>query len=179
MEERLDAHDELANKKGQAQQPQRRYYHQAMVITQTTETRNDADTFQTVYAQEFGGGKCRKYVAGTSHDVLKRFDGGEFRTLVVVDKLREGYDNNYVSVVAIVRNIAQDSHVLFAQLIGRAVRKLTADDPVNVVVISHRRFKQKRNYENFMLMRNEVAERENDDDQNDLTVEDREQASYP
>ena len=174
MEECLDAHDEVANKEEQAQQPQRRYCHQAMVIAQTTETRNDADTFQAVYAQEFGDDKCGKYV-GTGRDALKRFDCGQIRTLVVVGKLREGYDNNYVSVVAIVRNIAPTSHVLFAQFIGRAVRKLTANDPVTVAVISHRRFKQRWNYENFM--RGEVAESENDDDQEDLTDEDQNQVN--
>ena len=174
MEECLNAHDELAITKEQGRdQPQRRYYHQAMVIAQTTEMRNDAETFQAVYAQEFGDDKCGKYVAGTGRNTLKKFDHGKIRTLVVVGKLREGYDNKYISVVAIVRNIGQASHVLFAQFIGRAVRKLTADDPVNVVVISHRRFRQRMNYDNFM--RDEVAEEENDDDQNDLTGEDQDQ----
>ena len=175
VEECLNAHDQLTNREEQAQQLQRCYYHQAMVIAQTTEMRNDADTFQAVYAQEFGDDKCGKYVAGTSRVALDRFDRGKIRTLVVVGKLREGYDNKYVSVVAIVRNIAPTSHVLFAQFIGRAVRKLTAYDPVNVAVISHRRFKQRRNYENFM--REAVAEIENDDDQEDLTDEDQNQVN--
>ena len=68
--------------------------------------------------------------------------------------------------VAIVRNIAPTLRVLFAQFIGRAVYKLTADDPVNVVVTSNRRCRQRKNYE--YLIHDEVDERENDDDRNDF-----------
>lgn len=146
-----------------------------MVIAQTKEGLNDADTFQVVYNTQNFYGNCEKYVSGTDRAVLESFDRGEIRTLVVVGKLREGYDNKYVSVVAILRKIAATSRVLFAQLIGRAVRKLHANDPVNVAVISHHRFRQRGNYENFM--REEVAEIENDDDQNDLTEEDQDQAN--
>ena len=63
-----------------------------------------------------------------------------------------------VRYVAIVRNIAPTLRVLFAQFIGRAVCKLTADDPVNVAVTSNRRFRQRKNYE--YLIHDEVDERE-------------------
>ena len=55
---------------------------------------------------------------------LRIFDSWEICTLVVVGKLQEGYDNKYVSLVAIVHSIAPTSHVLFAQFIGRAVHKI-------------------------------------------------------
>ena len=124
-------------------------------------------TFQAAYAQEFGDDKCGMYVAETGPGVLRRFDSEEISTLVVVGKLQEGYDNKYVSLVAIVCNIAPTLHVLF---IGIAVHKVTAVDPVNVAVISHRRFEQRWNYDNFM--HDKVAEGENDDDQEDLTEQD-------
>ena len=38
-------------------------------------------------------------VAETGPGVLRRFDSGEISTLVVVGKLREGYDSKYISAV--------------------------------------------------------------------------------
>ena len=97
------------------------------IWTRTTEAsarQFDLVIFQAAYAQEFGDDKCGMYVAETGPDVLRIFDSWEICTLVVVGKLQEGYDNKYVSLVAIVHNIAPTSHVLFAQFIGRAVHKI-------------------------------------------------------
>ena len=96
--------------------------------------------------------RCEIYVGGSKQDVLKSFQDGSIaiRTLVVVNKLREGYDNKRVSVAAIVRNVAKESRVLFAQFVGRAIRKAHPDNPVTAVVIAHKRHKQRENYEQFM-----------------------------
>ena len=85
--------------------------------------------------------------------MLKCFDDkvmpNNFCTLVVVGKLLEGYDNRNVSVVAIVRKVSPESKVLFTQFVGRAVRKASRNDPVNAVIVSHPRYEQQRNYDNF------------------------------
>ena len=133
--------------------------HQAMVLAQTVQQLNAADEFQRVYERIFPG-KCRVYTTGKGTAPLSDFNNERIRTLVVVGKLREGYDNKRVSVVAIVRNVAPTSHVLFAQFVGRAVRKLHANDPVTAVVVSHKKFKQKPNYDHF----DQVAEEENEDE---------------
>ena len=67
--------------------------------------------------------------------------------LVVCGRLLEGFDQRSVSVCVIVRNVARSSHVLFAQFVGRSVRKLSANDPVTAVVISHEFHDQKPNYD--------------------------------
>ena len=64
-------------------------------------------------------------------------------------KLLEGYDNKHMSVVAIVRNVAPKSKVLFTQFIGRAVRKAHKDDPVCAMVVSRPFYNQKLNFDNF------------------------------
>ena len=79
-------------------------------------------TFQAAYAQVFGGDKCGMYVAETGPGVLRRFDSEEICTLVVVGKLREGYDNKYVSAVAM--HCAPTSHVLFSSLVEQFARLL-------------------------------------------------------
>ena len=73
VEECLNAHNKFTNREEQAQQVQRCYYHQAMVIAQTMKTVNEADTFEAAYAQEFGDDKCGMYVAETGPGVLRRF----------------------------------------------------------------------------------------------------------
>ena len=65
-------------------------------------------------------------------------------------------------MVAIVRNVAPTSRVLFAQFIGRAVRKIDCNDPITAMVISHPVFDQRRNFEQFDC----IAEEENVDEEN-------------
>ena len=137
-----------------------------MVLTQTIEKRgiNPAEEFCKCYNSVVPHQYCcEKYVGGSKQDVLKSFQDGNLRTLVVVNKLKEGYDNKRVSVVAIVRNVAKESRVLFAQFVGRAMRKEHPDDPVTAVVIAHKRHNQRRNYEQF----DQVADKDvivNEDD---------------
>ena len=129
--------------------------HQAMVSAQTIDA---AHKFQKAYADEMlSPGICGVYTTDTGDAPLINFNNGRVRTLVVVNKLCEGYDNKRVSVVAI---IAPSSRVLFAQLVRRAVRKLEASDPVTAVVVSHPKFKQRPNYDHF----DQVAAEENEDE---------------
>ena len=135
--------------------------HQAMVLTQTIQGLNPAVEFKQAYDATTPGESdvCEKYVGGTSNDILKRFDRGDIRTLIIVGRLIEGYDNRHISVVAIVRNVARQSKVLFSQFVGRAVRKAHRDDPVTAMIVSHEKYKQRRNFEQF----DTVTEEENDE----------------
>ena len=133
--------------------------HQAMVLAQTRKDLNAASTFCGVYNQLYPG-KCMDYVTGTNDGVLEAYENGDIRTLVVVGKLLEGFDHKEVSVVAIVRNVAKNSRVLFAQFVGRAVRKVRPDDPVTAMIVSHPKFNQKVNHEQF----DEIAEEDNVDE---------------
>ena len=136
--------------------------HQAMVLTQTIETLNPAEQFQQEYNAVAGDPNkfCEIYVCGTENQILDNFVNGNIRTLVVVRRLLEGFDNKRISVVAIARNVATKSKVLFAQFVGRAVRKAHKDDPVTAVIVSDQIYKQKVNFDQF----EKVTEEENDDE---------------
>lgn len=122
--------------------------HQAMVLAQTVEDLNSAECFKQAY-NTLGLDKCETFVANTNVEILNRFDQGKIRTLVIVGRLLEGYDNNHVSVVGIVRNVAPSSKVLFSQFVGRAVRKAYPADPVTAMIVSHQCFNQRINFDNF------------------------------
>ena len=149
VREYLNQHDEDDSK----------FRHQAMVLAQTVVDLNSAQIFKEAY--DVPDDICEIYAGSAPREVLNRFDRCEFRTLVVVGKLREGYDNKNISVAAIVRNVAPQSKVLFAQFVGRAVRKLHDHDPVTTMIVSHEMFRQRRNFEQF----DQVAEEENIDEQ--------------
>ena len=134
--------------------------HQAMVLTQTVQDLNSAEDFKNEYDDVEDS--CEIYVSGTSSDILKRFTKeGTIRTLIIVGRLIEGYDNKRVSVVAIARNVAPQSKVLFTQFVGRAVRKTRINDCVTAMIVSHPVFRQRVNYDTF----DKVAEQENIDDE--------------
>lgn len=143
----LDQHDK--------QDPQVK--HQAMVMAQTIDDLNSASRFKMAY--DSIGPACEVYVDKSPPEILIKFDRGEIRTLVIVGKLLEGYDNKRVSVVAIVRNVAKQSKVLFTQFVGRAVRKFHSGDPVTAVIVSHQIFNQRGNFNQF----DKVTDEENDD----------------
>ena len=130
-----------------------------MVLTQTIEGINSAQNFIQSYNRVNNPDQCEMYVGNASVEILQRFQNGITRTLVVVDRLREGYDNKRVSVVAIVRNVGRKSTVLFAQFVGRAIRKVRHDDPVTAVIIAHRHHNQRQNYDHF----DQVNDEANDD----------------
>ncbi len=141
--------------------------HQAMVLTQSTKFKNPANGFAEVYnvTNSKSEDHCDVYVSGKKYkSVEDRFNSHELRTIVIVGKLIEGYDNSNVSVVAIVRNV--HSTVLFTQFLGRAIRKNrhgNGPDPICAAVISHERFKQRKNYELFDKIAEEDPEDENDE----------------
>ena len=89
------------------------------------------------------------YVCETERYILEDFVNGDIRTLVIVGRLLEGFDHKPVSVLGIVRNIAPTSRVLFAQFVGRAVRKNSPSDLVPAQIVSHEYFNQMQNYNTF------------------------------
>ena len=138
--------------------------HQAMVLTQTKELQNAAMDFRQAYYEVTGNPeKCAVYISGTKKDILEKYKRGKIRTLVVIGRLLEGFDHTSVSVVAIVRNVASNSRVLFAQFVGRAVRKARKDDPVRAVLVSHEYYAQGPNYRQFDDNEAEIAEYDPDD----------------
>ena len=141
-----------------------RLKHQAMVLTQTIETLNPADKFVEIYNQIFPNDGCERYTGDSQRSILTRFEKGEIRVLVIVGKLLEGFDRKNVSVAAIARNVAPSSRVLFAQFVGRAVRKFDSKDNVTAMVVSHEKFNQKVNFEQF----DQVPDDDNVDDDDEV-----------
>ena len=135
--------------------------HQGMVLTQTKQGINPAETFCNAYNKLFPD-KCAVYVSETRKKILEMFVNGQIRTLVIVGRLLEGFDHKPVSVLGIVRNIAPTSRVLFAQFVGRAVRKNHPNDPVSAQIVTHPCFNQLQNYQTF----EKLAEEEPNDDYN-------------
>ena len=122
--------------------------HQGMVIAQTRKDLNSAEKFCSLYNNLYPN-HCEVYDGVSKSTVLDRFKKGKIRTLVIIGKLLEGFDHKPVSVLGIVRNISPSSRVLFAQFVGRAVRKTSVDDPISAQIVTHECFKQKINYDNF------------------------------
>ncbi len=54
-----------------------------------------------------------------SDNILRQFEKGEFRILVVCGKLLEGYDRKQISVCAIVRKVSRKSKVCIYLSIDR------------------------------------------------------------
>ena len=143
MERYLDKHDQ--------DDPSVR--HQGMVLAQTKEDINSAKTFCEIYNALFlNETKCAVYVGETSKAVLNAFLRGEIRVLVIIGRLLEGFDHKPVSVLGIVRNVAPTSRVLFAQFVGRAVRKNNPDDRVPAQIVTHTYFNQRQNRETFEML---------------------------
>ena len=138
----LDEHDK--------QDP--RHKHQAMVLTQTINDLHSATDFVETYRRVCNPNDwCEKYTSESksSDDILRSFLQGDIRVLVVVGKLLEGFDRKNVSVAGIVRNVARESKVLFTQFVGRAVRKVDQYDPIKTMVVSHKFYNQRENYDQF------------------------------
>ena len=125
------------------------FKHQAMVLTQTITNVNSAADFVQIYNQLFPYDVCEKYTLDSPPIILTRFEQGEIRVLVVVRRLLEGFDRKNVSVAAIARNVARSSRVLFAQFVGRAIRKFDSEDNVTTMVVSHEDYNQRVNFKQF------------------------------
>ena len=135
--------------------------HQGMVLAQTKQGINPAETFCDIYNELFPD-KCAVYVSETRRNILEMFVNGQIRTLVIVGRLLEGFDHKPVSILGIVRNIAPTSRVLFVRFVGRAVRKNHPDNPLPAQIVTHPCFNQYQNYTTF----EKLAEEEPSDDDN-------------
>ena len=135
--------------------------HQGLILaTDIDEARNIANLWnnhgrEPNEAQEI---RCAAYVTDTPQAVLEKFKTGELDVLVVIFRLTEGFDHKNVSVVGILRNVQPASRVYFSQFVGRAVRRLDANDVVTATVVSHTVHRQRRNYELFQQEHRFVAE---------------------
>ena len=147
IEEVLDRHD--------GEQPDVK--HQAMILThQITE----ANEIMTIYNALFPNKAVTHAGTGTSSH-FNEFIAGKRRAVVVCGKALEGFNQPSVSVCCILRNVAPTSRVLFAQFVGRCVRKTSVNDTVVAEVISHIKHKQKGNYDQL----DQLAEDDPEDDQ--------------
>ena len=149
MERYLNEHD----------QAYPRVKHQGMVLAQTKTGLNQAELFRDTYNDLFPN-TCEMYVTKFRRYILDAFKRGEIRVLVIIGRLLEGFDRKHVSVLGIVRNVQPTSRVLFAQFVGRAVRKNDPNDPVSVQIVTHKCFDQHQNYLTF----EELAEEDPTDD---------------
>ena len=82
------------------------------------------------------------FIEGTSPDVRDGFKRGEFRTIIITQRLLEGFDNVKVAFVAITSKVV--SPVRFNQFVGRAVR-IDRDMLLEATLITHTRFAQEDN----------------------------------
>ena len=122
--------------------------HQGMVLTQTKQGKNAAEKFCESYERLFPN-KCKAYASDTEKGILDAFMKGQIRVLAIVGQLLEGFDHNPISVLGIVRKIAPTSRMLFAQFVGRAVRKSHPNDPVTAQIVTHECFNQRLNYNTY------------------------------
>ena len=123
--------------------------HQAMILTFQVD---EADTVQALYNTMYcaPAGTAAYAVHHTGVGTTKsfqEFQAGQRRVLVVYGKALEGFNRKPVSMCAILRNVAPTSTVLFAQFVGRCVRKTSPNDTVHAVVISHVSHKQRGNFD--------------------------------
>ncbi len=125
--------------------------HQAMILTQTKDMLNAATKVKEMYNSEVKAFEelSEIYISGSSQQTLVDFKSGRIRTLIVIGRLLEGFDHNPISVVGIARNVQPASRVLFAQFVGRAVRKAYPTDPVRACIVAHKSLMQRRNWEAF------------------------------
>ncbi|KAJ3144029.1 hypothetical protein HDU89_000946 [Geranomyces variabilis] len=133
--------------------------HQAMVLTHLKEEATKFASFicDRTRDQHF----AQAHHADSPANSLKDFKSGKTRVLAVCGKLIEGFDRKEVSIVVILRNVHPTSRVLFAQFVGRAVRRMGNGDPTKAVVISHCRYAQRENFYNM----DALAEVDPDDDE--------------
>ena len=136
--------------------------HKAMILaTDQEEARNIA----TMWNDGADNRECLTFVGGDPIQNVNTFQNpiSNVRVLVVIYRLTEGFDCRNVSVAAILRNVQPQSRVYFAQFVGRAVRKLHPDDPVEATVISHQVHNQRQNHIALFTNNLTVAEVDPDD----------------
>ncbi len=131
--------------------------HQAMILTHQI---SEAKEVMEMYNALFPNKAVTHAGTGTSSH-FNEFKAGQRRAVVVCGKALEGFNQPSVSVCCILRNVAPASRVLFAQFVGRCVRKTSANDVVVAEVISHIKHRQKGNYDQL----DQLAEEDPEDDQ--------------
>lgn len=129
-----------------------------MVLTQLV---SEANLFSATLNQVPAyANRVAAYHGSSEAGILEAFQQGVIRVLVVCGKLLEGFDQPSVSVAAIVRNVQPSSRVLFAQFVGRAVRRAQGE-PANAfpaVVLSHIKHNQQANFDNMDMLAEEDPE---------------------
>lgn len=107
-----------------------------MILARTTE---EVDEIFAVINQL--GDSAAAYYGGKGERDFSKFKKGNKRFLVVCGKCLEGFDQNRISVLGILRKV--QSKVLFAQFLGRCVRRIDQDDNITAHVVSHEYYQQK------------------------------------
>ena len=150
MERYLDEHD---NEERHARhQTKKEVKHQGMVLAPNI---IEADRFCGIYnkyhkdEKDYPDGKCKVFVFDAPKRVYQDFIDKKIRTLVVVRRLLEGFDHNFVSVLGVIRKVNPVSQVKFVHFLGRAVRKIDRKDPVKACIVTHQYFNLRRNCEEF------------------------------
>ena len=149
MERYLDEHD---NEERHARHQTKEVKHQGMVLAPNI---IEADTFCGIYnkyhkdEKHYPDGKCKVFVFDAPKRVYQDFIDKKIRTLVVVRRLLEGFDHNFVSVLGVIRKVNPVSQVKFVHFLGRAVRKIDRKDPVKACIVTHQYFNLRRICEEF------------------------------
>ncbi|KAH9245935.1 hypothetical protein BASA81_016575 [Batrachochytrium salamandrivorans] len=120
------------------------HFYQAMIAFPTVGTTSEANDVVNLY--NAGVARPRERAEACTQEsaagVANRFKKNEFRTVVVVHKLMEGFDHPDVAFVVVARNMKMRP---FNQFVGRATR--IDDGRVQFAqVISHQVFNQESNF---------------------------------
>ena len=133
----LNAHDD----------EDKNYVHKAMILAIN---KQNATNICTLWNEHYNKDSCVTFIQNDNKTNVDRFmKEDDIKVLVVIYRLTEGFDYKQISVAAILRNVNKESRVYFSQFVGRAVRKLHANDPVKATVISHVDYNQRQNYDAF------------------------------
>ena len=123
------------------------YVHKAMILAID---KQNATNICSLWNEHYNKDSCVTFIQNDSKTNVDRFmKRDKIKVLVVIYRLTEGFDYKQISVAAILRNVNKKSRVYFSQFVGRAVRKLHANDPVKATVISHAVYNQRQNYDAF------------------------------
>ena len=123
------------------------YVHKAMILAIN---KQNATNICTLWNEHYNKDSCVTFIQDDSKTNVDQFmKEDKIKVLVVIYRLTEGFDYKQISVAAILRNVNKKSRVYFSQFVGRAVRKLHANDPVKATVISHVVYNQRPNYDAF------------------------------
>lgn len=120
-------------------------FYQAMIAVRRGETARAVQLYNQAMPQGHDPReRAEEFVQDSNEEVIARFKNRQFRTIVVYQRLMEGYDNPRVAFVVVARNMRNTR--TFNQFVGRATR--IADGHVRVAqVLSHATFGQQANFD--------------------------------